>query len=78
MSNRDQDVQIEDIKLRGGTVNFDWFKTVVGISIIVGGFFMNRLVNELDQTRNSNEELKVIISRMQNDIEWIKSNISRK
>lgn len=78
MSNRDQDVQIEEIKLRGGTVNFDWFKTVVGISIIVGGFFMNRLVNELDQTRNSNEELKVIISRMQNDIEWIKSNIRTK
>lgn len=71
-----KEMEIEEVKLRGGTINFDWFKTVVGVAIIVGGFFMNRLVNELDQTRTSNEELKVIISGMKTDIEWIKTTLT--
>lgn len=75
---RDSNVQIEDIKIKGGQINFDWFKTIVGIAIIVGGFFMNRLITELDQTRSSNEELKVIISAMKTDIDWIKTTLTNK
>jgi hypothetical protein len=72
------EMDVENLRRQQAPFNFDWFKTGVGIAIVVGGFFLTRLINELDDGRRDVQMLQIKLEGMSKDIEWIKQNINNK
>lgn len=58
--------------------NFDWFKMLVITSVMVGGFFVGRLINDLDEARAEIRQLELKVSSIVTTLEFIREKINQK